>query len=316
MAVFNIFGSKEVKTETETPITPEEKYLNRLYDVTEKNSQMIGNLEVASIPLELGEIDVTYQRIDTCTEMTINAIASGWDNAKVGLPKVSRHPEEKRYYIVDGIHRWAAAKKVGIDSLTCEILTLSDDPTERRKQEARLFVGQTEGVEQMKPMDQHKAMVLLGIPEHVAVKEIITNTDGVEYKVRNGRGNGKAGQLTGFKRFVNICRVRGKQHGQNIIDALIGAGWNTEKAGFGNQALDMVSNVLLAHKETEVKAEIARVLRDYDPTLFMSVARGAYQKCKPTQAAILYLDDCVCTNLNIPRLIDPKVTERFTPEVA
>ena len=311
MTMFDIiFGAKGTAT-----TATENDSLADLFDNTEDNVQRIGEMEIASIPLKLCEIDPSYQRVETYTESAVNNIAAHWDNTKVGLPKVSRHPEEKRYYVIDGMHRLFAARKIGKKNLTCEIVTLSNNPMERRKQEATLFIGQIE-VDIMKPMDQHKAKVMMGIPEYVEVDDIIKNTDGVEFKTRNGKGLGKPTHLTGYKEFVRLCKGRGKEHCQDVLDALIGAGWNMFGNGLGNRPLRMVSNVLFMHKGDEVKAEIARILRNYEVNLFLSKARGEYPECKPTQAATLYLEDYVCTNLNIPRLIDPEVTERFTPEVA
>lgn len=306
MARFNIFGSKAT-------VKVEENPLSDLFDNIEENVQKIGGMEIASIPLKLCEIDTSYQRVDTYTESTVDNIAIHWDDTKVGLPKVSRHPEEKRYYVIDGMHRLFAARKIGKKNLTCEIINLSSNPVERRKQEATLFIGQTD-IDIMKPMDQHKAKVMMGVPEYVAVDDIIKNTDGVEFKTRNGKGLGKPTHLTGYKEFVKLCKGRGKEHCQDILDALIGAGWNMFGNGLGNRPLRMVSNVLFMHKGDEVKAEIARILRNYEVNLFLSKARGAYPECKPLQAATLYLEDYVCTNLGIERIIDPDIKERFTPE--
>lgn len=299
MAMFNIFGKANVTTENKTA---EELIKDKMYDLTEANTQMIGNLEVASIDLDLGEIDDSYQRYESLQESNVNYIASHFDNSKVGLPKVSRHADEKRYYIIDGIHRWKATKKIGPTNLTCEIVTLSDDPVERRKQEAKLFAEQNKTVEKVTPFQKHKANVLLGIKENVDLDDVVNNTEGIQFK--EPHSTGKVGDLAGFTAALEICKWYGKEHFQSVVDTIIGARWNTKRSGFGNDALRMVSTVLLYHKGKEIEAEIARLLHDIPKVTLEADAKSTYHDHTKTQANVLYLEDLLCYNLNIPRLID------------
>lgn len=286
------------------------------FNQTMANVHDIGGKKFAYIPLTLLFVDERYQRKDTYRKATVNTLVAKWDPNKMDPLRVSVHRETCNFAVIDGMHRLFAAILRGDEFIVCEIIDLGDNTEERLIKEATLFAYQETEREKLRPMDQHKAHLIRKDKEYVDLDDIVTHMDGVEFKAKDGRGAGKAGQLTGYVQATKICRVHGKEHMKNVLEALVGAGWNETKAGLGSRPLRMVSRVLLAHKETEVKAEVARVLRNYDVNLFLSVARGVYPMTKPGVAATLYLEDLVCTRLNIPRLIDGGDVKRVEPEVA
>ena len=296
--------------------TPEEKMLERLFEITEHNKQKIGEKVYADIPVELLAIDESYQRTETYNKEKVKDLIANFDVRKMDTLLVSVHEDEHMYYIIDGMHRLLAAIAKGIKHINCEIQFFDGDPETRRKAEARRFIEQQEGIDKMSPLDQHKGHVVCEDEEYVHLHEVVENTDGIQFKTNKNRGRQPKGTITGYKEAMRTTKWYGKEHIQNVFDALIGAKWNEVGTGLGDTSICMVSNVLAAHPEEKekVKAEIARVLINWEPKLFRGVAQGHYPFRSERNASILLLEDYVCTNLNIPRLIDKEtVKERFNP---
>jgi len=313
------FGKNEKTLKVVAPVaekSAEEKVLDRLFDLTESNKQVIGGKVYANIPVELLKLDELYQRTNTYNLDTVRRLTLQFDLKQMDTLIVSVHEEEKRYYIMNGMHRFLAATAKGIDALPCEIQFIDGDVETRRKVEANYFISQQILVDKMSPLDQHKAHVILGDQEYVDLDDIVNNTDGIQFKKNRHKGRQPKGTLTGYAQAVIITEKYGKTHMQNVIDILIGARWNEAGTGLSNYSLRMVSDVLAVHNTAEVKAEITRVLRQWDPKLFRAIAWSHYTTRTQGNANALFLEDHVCTNLNIPRLIDKEVTERFNPNVA
>lgn len=288
----------------ETAESKEKAYNDRLFSLTEANKQRIGEKVFASIPVELLKVDESYQRIHTYNEDTLRRLIAKFNKDKMDPLVVVIHEEEKRYYIIDGMHRWLAALALGITELECVIIVIKGTPEERRKEEARRFIDQGNEVENVTPLQKHAGKVICGEKEYKILDEVVNELDEIHFKENeNSRGKQPIGTLTGYVQAVKIAR-KGKAHLKDVFDVLISAGWYKETTGLGNNALRMVSHVLLTHDQPEVKAECARILRRYEPRLFMATAQAAYLTRKPSNANDLYLEDCVCTNLGIERLID------------
>lgn len=277
-----------------------------VFDSVYTNRQKIGAKEYANINVDLLMIDESYQRVDTYSKAKVSALAEHFDISRMDTLMVSVHPEEKRFYVIDGMHRMFAAKAKGVEMLPCEILTFEGTPEERRKKEAKHFISQQEFIDKMSPLDQHKANIVLGDRACVALDAIVKGTNGaIHFKNNRNRGKQPVGTLTGYSAAVTMVKRKGKAHAKNVFDVLIGAGWNNAGTGLGNDSIRVVSDVLFAHgDDPQVKAEIARVLLKIDPYLFRASGRAAYKLRKPKCAYALYLEDIVCDNLNIPRLID------------
>ena len=308
---FSILRKATVReTATEKPATYD-AYISAV-----GNAHQCGGKFFANVKLNVLGIDESYQRTGSYNKDKVKELVMHFDPLKMDALRVSKHEEEGKLYIIDGMHRYLAAKEKGIEMLPCEILDLGNDPEKRKKKEAELFISQQEQVDRMTPLDQHKGKVLLGIKEYVDLNEIVENTEGIQFKENRNRGRQPKGSITGYEHAVKICRNNGKEFTQAVFNILIAAKWNEATRGLSNNALDMIASILQYHKGKEVESEVAKVLRKFEPKLFMAKAQGKYETRSQKNACVLLLEDYICTNLNIPRLIDPDMKERFTPEVA
>lgn len=311
--LFVVNSDATMETETTATKTPEDLYLDRLCDLTEANKQTIGVKTYANIPVELLCIDSAYQREGTYRKDKVTDLINHFDMNRMDTLVVSYHEEEKRYYVVDGMHRLLAALAKGVQTLPCEIKFFPGNPKERRIGEARYFIEQGIQVDPMSPIDQHNGHVLCGDHEYVVLDEAVKATEGKIF-LKHNRNKGKQlpGTLTGYVAAVTLAR-KNKRLLQDVFEVLIEAGWSNASTGLSNYSLRMVGDVLAIHNDLEVKKEIARVLRGIEPKLFRAKAQAAYELRTASEANSLYLEDYVCTNLGIERLIDAKGGNRFNP---
>lgn len=312
-----IAGLQEIISTKVKEKTSEDVLLDRLYDVIKANLVKVGNKYFALIDLGCLKADPEYQRIFTCSESKIEHLIAEWDSEVVDPLVVSDHEEEKRFYVIDGIHRLLAAIRRGEKALVCEVRFFAGDYKERQKAEAKLFAGQTDPREPVKPYQRHKANLLNGVRENVILEEVVRSKSGVihlkgddaEDKVR---GKQKEGTVTGFNVAKSIGKNYGKEFLSDLFDILIAAGWHMKSRGLGNDSLLTIRNVYFTHHTPEVKAEMARILRNIDPNKLDADARHNYDGRLPGNARALYLEDLVCTNLGIKRLIDTDIP-RYNP---
>lgn len=134
-------NNNTVATNTTTVAT---SVLNNAYSICGKR--------IASVPVELMELDHTYQRV---LGKTTKKLMAEWDNDKCDFLVASYR--DNRFYIIDGQHRYSVAKAKGIYDLPCIIftgLTQSD--------EALKFAQQQDNVNKLTPYDTFKANIACG----------------------------------------------------------------------------------------------------------------------------------------------------------
>ena len=311
--LFVVNNAETVETETKTNVTREDKFLARLFEITNGNAQKIGGKVYAEIPVELLMIDESYQRVTTYNKDRVAKLTTQFDTNKMDTLVVSVHEEEKRYYIVDGMHRYLAAINRELKSLPCEIKHFSGTTEERQKEEAKYFINQYILTDPLSPIDQHKGRVLINEQAYVILDNAVNARKEIHLKDNRNKGRQKPGTITGYRAAVRIAE-RNEKLLNDVFDALIGANWHLVGTGLSDYSLRMVADVLAAHddKSDEVKAEIAKILRQIEPKLFRAVAQGKYVMRTQGSANALYLEDLVCTNLGIKRLIDTDIP-RYNP---
>lgn len=103
----------------------------------------MGNVTFCSVPVDMLEVEPTYQRIQ-CD--FVQAIANNWDYAVCGSIKVNHR--NGRLYVKDGQNRVAAAKLAGMETIMCAV-TEGEDVD----REIDAFVRQNQYVTKISPYD-------------------------------------------------------------------------------------------------------------------------------------------------------------------
>lgn len=140
---------------------PDTTYAPAIGEAIIANATKIGNITIATIPVEFLFVNSAYQRP---SQRSVTKIAENFDQNKCGFLAVNYDKSTGGFAIVDGQHRFRAAKMAGIRSLPCQILSL-----ESPEQEAMVFARQDENTVRVTPYERFRARLFAGEP---AAKEI------------------------------------------------------------------------------------------------------------------------------------------------
>lgn len=136
----NFLTGNKAKEEESKILTPEIFKRKQMYETVMNTRHFVGVKEFCFIPLELLEIDDSYQRLNCINKEKIYSLVNHFDQNKCDPIQVSPHPETYTFAVTNGVHRMMCAqirKESGIEA--CIMTGLSSDPEQRRIQEAALF---------------------------------------------------------------------------------------------------------------------------------------------------------------------------------
>jgi hypothetical protein len=116
---------------TETPFPWERKQVQEHVKVMEYNETP----EPADVPIDLLNVDTTYQAMEPRNPRLIREIGKKFDLAVFGRLRVVRR-EDGRLFVVDGRHRWEGARRARRHLVPCDIYNVHD-----RKREIEIFLA-------------------------------------------------------------------------------------------------------------------------------------------------------------------------------
>lgn len=117
---------------------------------------------IAELPTYLLAVDYSYQRCDDK-----NKLIKNWDSSKCSLLLTNYRPSEGKFYIIDGVHRFEAAKIKGVTHLACEIFY-----NLTREDEAKIFALQDENIKPVSIFDKYSAGLVYGDPSSIAIRDM------------------------------------------------------------------------------------------------------------------------------------------------
>lgn len=273
--------------------------MDEMFSQTMASKIKVGNKYYAYVPLKRMVVDEDYQR--QTSKAKVRKLAEKWNINKMDALRVSPHPEEGKFSIIDGSHRFHAAQMNGEKFLACEIIMgLSDDPAKRKVEEAKLFSTQGDEVNRLTPQEKHKANVLLGVKENVIVDNICKKYD-IPYKPESARRGGNIkGVLTGFAEALRIS----KKYGEEMLDAifyiLCESRWDMAYKGMGSVILNSLANILALHPgfKEDIKFELINLFTPIEPEKLFADAMSKYPERKEVERLTLYLEDYLIGEIN------------------
>lgn len=272
------------------------------YEDTKANIRQIGNKYFVNIGRNLLFADSRFQRITKAGSHKVSVLADKWNPAKCDPIRVSPHDEEGRFSIIDGFHRYLAAGIKGEDRIVCEVIMgLPQDPTERLKAEAYLFATQNDQVDTLTPTEKHNANLILEVPEYVSVENTCKKYNVV---IRKTAGKSRAGVLSCYSTALRIARAYGEPLLDNTFLVICESRWNLNPLGFTDRTLKAISDVIRLHPEHRegVIGTMIQFLKPITPEQFIAHSMATYPERTRTEQFTLFLEDYVCTTLNIPRV--------------
>lgn len=277
-----------------------------MFNMVLKNEHTIAGKVFADIPLKLLEVG-DYQRVEFASEKKILQLAASFDKNLMDPLTVVAHPEEGKFYVINGYHRKRAVEINGKDdSIACEILqNLSDDPVVRRREEADLFRRQMETLDKLSPVAMHKANLICNDIPSWHLDQLVSKY-GINYKTNLNRGR-CVNTLTGFTTALRVSKVYGKEMLDDIFYVLHKSMWTMESKGLGNVAISILRNIFVYDPETrENKDKIVEIFREISPKKFIGRATTRYETRSENVAASLYLEDLLIEELGIDDNIHKK----------
>lgn len=241
-----------------------------------ENAHNIGGKKFATIPVSEIKIDAGYQRR---LREKVNRMVANWDYNLCDVVLVSYRND--KFYVIDGQHRVAAAKRVGAEFLPCQIVEgLS------REEEAARFVALNSATSPLSQYDTWKANLLCGDPVDTEVKRICDKWD-IEITDTYGCGYARLGSLYDARRIV---RTTGSKAFDWILDTLHAAQWHMVKGGHNGAVLSAINN---AYKEfgPDVAKDIVSIIKNKTPKTLRAAALDVYPEYSGNRALIKYIED-------------------------
>lgn len=277
-----------------------------LYNSIVSNARQVGSKYYADVPVELLIVDPEYQRIESRSQNKINKLAAQWDRNRLDALRTVAHPEEFKFSVVDGFGRLCASQLLikPYKAIECEIiLDAPSDPKERRKFEAKIFAKQEDCKEKLRPIQKHRANLLLEDPAAMLLQKICDKYD-VTIDPNIKRGWQQPGFLGAY---IDLYKIAGASDGAGCLDFIFAiiknTGWNLESNAYARHIITAFRTAYRAHEaEREaIAAYISDEFRDTTPLLFKADSVSRYPKRGVPVACALYLEDLIVRDLNIER---------------
>ena len=282
----NFLTGNKAKEEESKILTPEIFKRKQMYETVMNTRHFVGVKEFCFIPLELLEIDDSYQRLNCINKEKIYSLVNHFDQNKCDPIQVSPHPETYTFAVTNGVHRMMCAqirKESGIEA--CIMTGLSSDPEQRRIQEAALFATQTDQVDNLSASQKHNANVVRGIKKYVVLDECIKERKlVVDCKLIRNLPKEKQDEMADYRVLTGYTAalataglVDGKAILTNILDIIEKSAWRNSACGYSVDVIRTLQSILIMHNNDN---KIINAIIDYfvhiEPKEFMAQAYAAY----------------------------------------
>ena len=246
-----------------------------------KNAQKVGNKIFCDLPVEFLAVDhEMYQRP---LQKHVRQIAKDWNEDKCD-PLMVNYRADGFFYVIDGQHRYEAAKMRGIESLVCVCFVgLS------LKEEADIFTEQNEGTKKLTPYDTYKANICRGNEIDLAIHDVCKAHGIRVVKSTSCR----------VLRSVTMARSIVKGNGRERLDWIFcvfrDSGWNNYKETYAADIMAGLNNMYIAH-ENELESarnKLVDFFKSSSPKEVISLANIEYPHIGRQIRLNMILDDIV-----------------------
>lgn len=259
---------------------------NIVYNTVMSNLLISGTKACAVIPRELMSVDPAYQRLETRNHRKIKAMHDNFDHMIMDALLVVPHPEESTFSIVDGYGRFIASEGI-LDKLECVVITSApSDPDERRHFEASIFTRQSLYTEKVTPLQMHKANLILGEPNAVALQEVV---DEYNLSIAEDKGVRKPGTIGSYTSAYRIIKAKGKIAYESIISTCCKAGYNLSGDGLCDKIIRNLYKIYCFYGDIGL-VKVLPIMRGTEPSTLKAKGIAAYPERVELSLA-LYLQD-------------------------
>lgn len=236
---------------------------------------------IAEVPVYLLAVDESYQR-----KVNKNKLVKNWDYKKCSLLLVSYRKDERKYYIIDGYHRYEAAIVMGLETLPCEILyDLSIE------EEAELFATQDRDVTKVSVVDKYKAGVVCKEKNAMAIKNMC---DEYGIIVSSRRGVNHLVALSDTYTFID-AKIHKEDALRWIFGIYMDSHWNAYPDGLNVNYIRPITYVYNNVKTDDLESVyeiLVNNLQHISPKMIITYANLTYDSfvADKTRVSMLFMD--------------------------
>lgn len=218
---------------------------------------------IYKVPVSELRMDYSYQRVSGAK---VKDIMNEYDPKKAGLLLVNYRPEEDLFYIIDGGHRFEAAKRLGKEFMDCQIevgMTVEE--------EARRFAEQEKNKTKLKPFHKFHAEKRGG---NIIANELQALCDKYSIKIVASPKDGD-GSLKGLACAWDMAKAGKLDHLDWIFRVIKMAAWHYAAGAYNTatlEGLDAMYDKL--HDIQHGDIVLMNVLRMDTPTTLKQKALG------------------------------------------
>lgn len=256
------------------------------------------NAVIVNIPVDMLEIDESYQTEER-TARSLSYLVANWDDNKLlplaGVP----HWEEGKVYLFDGFGRWIGSQMIKKPKKELPVMIILNAPkreTERRVYEAKMYAFQNKDVAKMTAVQKHGAMLLMHDEATEILEEMKKKYD-FEYSYL--KGNRSASVLGSYTEALAICK-QGKGMADYVFGICKRAGFDRKPNGYSTYVMRGLKDMYKLYPEVREDTEkvMIKYLRKIEPIFLKSEAVVKYPLLEFKTAVSLFLEDIVVRELN------------------
>lgn len=256
------------------------------------------NVVIISIPVEMLEIDESYQTEER-TARSLDYLVNNWDDNKClplsGVP----HWEEGKVYVFDGFGRWIGSQMIKKPKKELDVMVILNAPkktNDRRVYEAKMYAFQNKDVSKMTPVQKHGAMLLM----HDQATELLEKMKHkYEFEYSGLKGNRSASILGSYTEALSVCK-----YGEDMAEYVFGickkAGFDRKSNGYSTYIMRSLKDMYKLYPKihTETEKVLIKYLRKIEPVFLKSEAVVKYPLLDYKTACSLFLEDIIVRELD------------------
>lgn len=269
----------------ETPQVSEKTRRRISNETLIKNAPSFGDIKAAYIPVtEIYIPSDTYQR---GLHSTAKKMAEQFDDEKCGFLSVRYNPDKIMFEVIDGQHRFVAAKLAGRTCVPCHIITKAKNV----QTAAKYFAQQDDNKVRLTLRDKFKAAL-------IAKDATCTRLNAIckEYLLEIIPSPEKAyAQINGLRELMNLYAVGGEQMVRDCFTTIENAKWHGQQGAYGEYILFSIGSLLgsVHKKRDEMMTKLSLALRATSPQMIFSRAKVKYSDKSTKMAVYTYISDMV-----------------------
>lgn len=284
-------------------LTPEQEHDRTEFIVEQsKRNGKIGDFTIIEVPIELLNIDLSYQRTETFDVARANKIARNFHKNELDPIHISYR--DGKFWIVDGQNRTYAFILLNRKYITGRMDYMSFT------EEVKAFMHQHED-KKLSPFDLYKAGLAIGDPVDTALKDL-TEKYGVEIAAtRSRKGIAKLQSITTAK---DIICVEGIEALEWVFQLIHDTSWENEPAAYSTLVLRTLKQTY--NRYSREMSHVYPILVDYlnnmTPTSLLHNAKTAF----PMRHDMSAMFTLIVTAIENLRPTEKEVQNNVVPSVS